>query len=207
MFTLPQRKWVYPSLLFLFLLFLFYLFLNRGVALAGEESREPPAAREADPNLFRDGRHSERDFIDSSDSFNRREARFIGTVGDSMNDYDRNLDERLAVQEQRLRRLQDNWRYSQYNRPEARDYYRNTQDSRYLHDRRRLDERRISDFNRYRADRRVVAERMTGHDRFSPEYTRLRSELERLDRNHVNRERTYEQRYRTMDADYSISRW
>ncbi|MCC8166167.1 MAG: hypothetical protein LIQ31_08450, partial [Planctomycetes bacterium] len=114
---------------------------------------------------------------------------------------------RLAYQEEKLRRMQRNWRFSQYNQPEEGDYYRNSQDSRYLDERRRLDEKRISDYNRYRADRRVLAERMKRHDRTSPEHSRIRSELEQLDRNHVNRERGYERQYRTMDADYSISRW
>ncbi|MCD7897605.1 MAG: hypothetical protein LUG50_13175 [Planctomycetaceae bacterium] len=126
---------------------------------------------------------------------------------DSRDDAGTDLDERLAYQEEKLRRMQENWRFSQFNEPNGRDYYRNAQDTRYLDERRRLDEKRISDYNRYRADRRVLAERMERHDRTSPEHSRLRSELDHLDRSHVARERGYEARYRTMDADYSISRW
>ncbi len=204
MFTLPQRKYVYPSLLFLFLLML--LLLRAGAVRGGETAprQEPPREER---NIFGIGQHSERDFIDAADRFNQREALFTGSMQDSLDDSNRDRDDRLAYQEEKLRRLQQNWRFSQFNQPESRDYYRNTQDSRYLDERRRLDEKRISDYNRYRADRRVLAERMERHDRTSPEHTRLRSELEQLDRNHVNRERGYERQYRTMDADYSISRW
>lgn len=193
MFTsgMYERKFIYPSLLLLFLLFLFARY-----ALGGEVGGEGERPVRGPSNIFGVGEHSERDFIDSADSFNRRE----GISSDPLQD-------RLAAQENRLRRMQDGWRHSQYNRPQDEDYFRSSIDSRYLQDRRLLDEKRISDTNRYRADRGILENRMGEYNRTSTEYERLNRELENLDRTHAQREREYESQYRNMDADYSISRW
>ncbi|MCD8350944.1 MAG: hypothetical protein LUC93_10085 [Planctomycetaceae bacterium] len=207
MFThgLYDRKWVYPSLLFLFLLFLFWA-LGLSRARGAEQTRPgipfPNSAREnADPSRHRSG-HGEDDFIAAAERFN-------GRLHDASNGYDR-----FAGRDDNRRDLFSGFGvgdsvagYYHERSDDARRTPGVDNDHRYQQARRQMDDRRLRETGAYRDQRRQLENRLSTSSRTSPDYTRLERELNDLDRRHAERERNYERDFRNMDADYSVARW
>ncbi len=206
MFThgLYDRKWVYPSLLFLFLLFLIWAL---GLAKArGAEHARPGipfrnAARDGDNARQRSG-HGEDDFISAAERFNGRlhdassgYDRFAGR-GDNRND----LYSGFGVGDTVAGYFNDRSDDALLSRDSDNDH-------RYQQERRRMDERRLRETSAYQDQRRQLENRLSNQSRTHPDYTRLERELNDLDRRHAERERNYERDFRNMDADYSVSRW
>ena len=203
-----QRKYVYPSLLLLFLLMLFWKF---ALAHAAEGAPLMPRAEagRADAELRSFG-HAERDLVDAADRFNAMmsdasgQNRFAGRTD--------SFEERLRRQEAAYDTLRDRSRdsvagYYDNRAEEERERLSDVNDGRYQTARRQLNERRNTDSDIYRDHRRQLEGRLSTASRTSPEYDRLERELNDLDRRHAERERNYERDFRNMDADYSIARW
>lgn len=203
-----QRKYVYPSLLLLFLLMLFWKFALAHAAEGAPLTPRPDAGRAASEILSFG--HTERDLVDAADRFNGMMAegagqnRFTGRTD--------SFDERLRRQEAAYDAFRDHSSDSvagYYNdrAEEDRERLNDVNDGRYQTARRQLNERRNTDADTYRDNRRQLEGRLSSASRTTPEYDRLERELNDLDRRHAERERNYERDFRNMDADYSIARW
>lgn len=197
--TFIQRKWVYPAIMILGFL-LFFIAFARG----GERPPVPLPDRPGDElhNPERLWRHSENDFIDSADDFNRNGSRYADHS---------NLETRLRTQEETIREIRGNWAASAYSEGEdgrqfgrMRNY---NQDTRYSQERRNLDERRSAELREYREKRREIQNRMSGYNRQSTEYIALQRDLLDLDRRHAEEERRFEREFTNMDANYSQRSW
>lgn len=214
MFTrgLRQTKYIYPSLLLLFLLMLLLKF-----ALA--HGAEPGAAEEAVQPLYQTGErsesgrtlgHREDDFIAAVDGFNRMMANGGGEFGF--------LPGRPDSLEARLLRLDEQYAaLAGGERDKVAGYYdetspeenglENALDSRYSEAKRQLTERRNREADAYQDSRRQLESRLNGISRYSPDHDRLEQALNDLDRRYAERERTYERDFRDMDTDFSLARW
>lgn len=203
-----QRKFVYPSLLLLFLLMLFWKFALAHAAEGAPLTPQADAGR-AEAELRSFG-HAERDLVGAADRFNAMmsdvpgQNRFAGRTD--------SFEERLRRQEAAYDTLRDRSNdsvagYYDDRIEEERERLSDVNDGRYQTARRQLNERRNTDADIYRDHRRQLEGRLSNASRTSPEYDRLERELNDLDRRHAERERNYERDFRNMDADYSIARW
>lgn len=198
---LPQRKYVYPTIM---LIGLFLLLLMRYASSADSLRPEPPDRHRDGVDLFRD---TDNEFINASERFNE-------SIRNSRDD---SLDGRIQRQEERVRNLETRWRNSspgyysnaaveRMNSDFRNDLYiENNTDNRYSAERRRLDGMRSKELNDYRDRRQELQNSMTGYNRNSDEYEHLERQLNTLDRSHAE-ERRFEREFRNMDANYSTPR-
>lgn len=205
---ISQRKYIYPSLLLLFLLMLFWRFTLAHAVEGAPLASQAEAGRAADE--LRSFGHTERDLVGAVDRFNAMmsgaggQSRFAGRTD--------SFAERLRRQEAAYDAFREHGQdsvagYYDARAEEERERLSSVNDGRYQTARRELNERRDADADTYRDRRRQLESRLSSANRSSPEYDRLERELNNLDRRHAERERGYERDFRNMDADYSITRW
>lgn len=200
-FGLPQRKYIYPTIM---LVGLFILLMRYAM---GGDATPPPVG----PDSLKDGmestedvfQHSENDFINASEGFNdsihsanhgnlmeTRHQRLNEAMRDASNTWDVRSDGYYIGD-----RRQEPMRFDRYS------------DSRYNQERRRLDDMRTRELSDYRERRHDIQTRMSRYNRNSYDYERLERDLNELDRRHAEEERKFERDFRNMDANYSINRW
>lgn len=228
MFTLgiPQRKYVYPVIMILGLLLYLMRFgfgaeppgnanPNRDYRAASGVDAAVHAIKTAEapiePILTSDHakngieaatevlEHDERSLVRAADKFNDSIAKPRANA----------IEARVQRQEERARNMQNTWRSVAADRfgwQDSENADVRVRDSRYVEERRRLDERRSDEMNGYRENRRSIQNRMSGYNRSSDEYEKLERQLNDLDRRHAEAERRFEREFRNMDANYSITR-
>ena len=209
-----QRKFIYPSLLLLFLLMLFWRFALANAAEPSGAELWPATTAESSGETPLSFGHREGDFIDAADRFNemagnvgvRTGNRFIGSR-DTLEARLRREEEAFALFGLSGGNSVSGYYNDHLERERDRDRLNDLNDARYHQERRQLSKRRNLETDIYRDNRRQLETRLSGATRSSPEYARLERELNDLDRRHAERERSYERDFRNMDADYSIARW
>lgn len=213
MFTLGRypTKYVYPTLFFLLLL-LFFLARHAAAEERGQNTGTGRVETIQERNDIA-RRHSEREFIHALDSFNERAASEYAwddmRRGEAL---DRRADLVQMVPYGGGRYStpygRDVNRYmSNYVRGGIDRYGNRYSDLRYGEERRRLDTMRGDEYRSYRESRDDIERRMSGYSRNDPEYNRLQEQLFHLDRRHAERERDFENRFKSMDVEHSITRW
>lgn len=211
-----QTKYIYPSLLILFLLMLLW---HLGIVHAGEATTETGTGVEAVQPLYGfagdadDSGHYETDLIAAVDRFNEMMMSKPGGMNYGLFQDDRHdLVSSLSLFRDGNALPGENsgdavsGYYSEAAEGEAGDAS-GLIDNRYDRERRELTDRRNREADAYQDNRRRLESRLSSTSQISPNRSRLEQALNDLDRRHAERERAYERDFRNMDADFAVARW